>query len=80
VKQPFQEMGKRAAETLLALVHVPQVFDGGWYDQVTQAIPAAAVADALKAVQIQLPTRLVVRESCGARLQHPSSQLQLVTE
>jgi hypothetical protein len=38
----------RAAETLLALVHVPQVFDGGWYNEVTQAIPAATVADARK--------------------------------
>jgi LacI family transcriptional regulator len=68
VRQPFQEMGKSAAETLLALAHVPDSFDGGWYDQVTHAPAPRPELAALKSAHIQLPTELVVRESCGAQV------------
>ena len=66
VRQPFQEMGKRAAETLLALAETPRVFDGGWYDQVTLAARGRPDSATPGAIHIQLPTELVVRESCGA--------------
>jgi LacI family transcriptional regulator len=66
VRQPFQEMGRAAAETLLALAHVPESFDGGWYDQVTHAPAPRHELEALKMAHLQLPTELVVRESCGA--------------
>ena len=68
VRQPFQEMGKRAAETLLALAHAPNTFDGGWYDQITQPGAARSNGDALRTAHIQLPTELVVRESSGAHV------------
>ncbi|MGH2516417.1 MAG: LacI family DNA-binding transcriptional regulator [Ktedonobacterales bacterium] len=80
VKQPFQEMGKRAAETLLALVHAPQVFESGWYDQATQAMQTRPDGNTPKTVHIQLPTELVIRESCGAKAMEPSSKLQLIAE
>jgi LacI family transcriptional regulator len=66
VRQPFQEMGRRAAETLLALAHIPDEFDGGWYDQVTQRAAPRAAVEALRNAHIQLPTELVVRDSSGA--------------
>lgn len=86
VKQPFQEMGKQAAETLLALVHTPNTFDGGWYDQVTHAAPAWSEGDIFRTVHIQLPTELVVRESCGAKVekvanvQQPFAELQQIAD
>jgi LacI family transcriptional regulator len=80
VRQPFQEMGKRAAETLLALVNVPHSVNGGWYDQVTHAISTRPDLAALRTVHIQLPTELVVRESCGAQVHEPSSLLAPVAE
>jgi LacI family transcriptional regulator len=73
VRQPFQEMGRRAAETLLTLAHVPDMFDdgfdGGWYDQVTQGAASRPDVAALRAVHIQLPTELVVRESSGGQVE-----------
>lgn len=80
VRQPFQEMGKRAAQTLLALAHTPHTFDGGWYDQVTHGTHTHADADDPKAAHVQLPTELVVRESCGARLRDALPELRLVAE
>lgn len=80
VKQPFQEMGKRAAETLLALADAPRVFNGGWYGQVTQATAAKPSSEALKAVHIQLPTELIVRESCGARVAKPARKIHVAAE
>ena len=71
VRQPFQEMGKRAAETLLALVHAPNTFDGGWYDQITQSGAARSNGDAPRTAHVQLPTELVVRESSGAHVPRP---------
>ncbi|HEU5343280.1 MAG TPA: LacI family DNA-binding transcriptional regulator [Ktedonobacterales bacterium] len=75
VRQPFQEMGKRAAETLLSLANAPSGapsgFDSAWYDHLAGAPPAPA-RDPLRAAHIQLPTELVVRESCGAQERQPS--------
>jgi LacI family transcriptional regulator, galactose operon repressor len=76
VRQPFQEMGRQAAETLLALSQAPHTFDGGWYDQVTQASPTRPHIAPMKSIQQQLPTELVVRESSGVRLQQTPSQRQ----
>jgi LacI family transcriptional regulator len=76
VRQPFQEMGRRAAETLLALAHVHDVFDGGWYDQVTHALPPRLEVDALRSAHIQLPTELVVRESSGAQAREGAAELK----
>ncbi|WP_376794712.1 LacI family DNA-binding transcriptional regulator [Thermogemmatispora sp.] len=57
VKQPFYEIGRNAVELLLSLLH---------------AQPQQSVADAESGpqppIRIQLPTRLVIRESCGALL------------
>ncbi len=80
VRQPFQEMGKQAAETLLALAHAPQVFEGGWYDQVTPTTPAGAGTSATKIIQHQLPTELVVRESSGGARAPLSSPLEPVAD
>jgi LacI family transcriptional regulator len=74
VKQPFHEMGKRAAEMLLALADAPRVFDGGRHAQAVGASPAWLGIDGLRAVHIQLPTELIVRESCGARVHAPASE------
>jgi LacI family transcriptional regulator len=54
VHQPFFEMGSRAAELLLSLVEAS----------------GSAAQTAQRAVHIQLPTSLTVRESCGARAAH----------
>jgi LacI family transcriptional regulator len=67
VRQPFYEMGQAATRMLLSQVEAPR-------PTVTQrhtagaASPAlsAAVYPALEAVRVQLPSRLIVRESCGA--------------
>lgn len=80
VRQPFQEMGKRAAETLLALADAPQVFEGGWYDQAPHATPARSNVDTLRAVHIQLPTELVIRESCGAQARESFSEVQMIAD
>jgi len=55
VRQPFFEMGQRAAELLLAAVSAPRQ-PAGWHT--VQRAPAP--------IREFLPTRLVVRESCGA--------------
>ncbi len=80
VKQPFQEMGKRAAETLLLLADAPRMFEGGWYDQITNASYARSSIEALRAVHIQLPTELIVRESCGAQVHQGAPELQMFAE
>ncbi|HEV2236487.1 MAG TPA: LacI family DNA-binding transcriptional regulator [Ktedonobacterales bacterium] len=71
VKQPFQEMGRRAANVLLALAHVPKQLDDGWYNQFTHAIAARSDIEALREAHIQLPTELVVRDTCGGRAHEP---------
>jgi LacI family transcriptional regulator len=66
VQQPFFEMGQRAAETLLALVEAPRPSANGWPNSVAPFTQLAALSLKSKPTHIQLPTRLVVRESCGA--------------
>ena len=68
VRQPFETMGRMAAELLLSLVKAPQTLDAEWYERAPQAARARFSREALKAMQIQQPTELVVRESCGAYL------------
>ncbi|HLY30555.1 MAG TPA: LacI family DNA-binding transcriptional regulator [Ktedonobacterales bacterium] len=71
VRQPFELMGRAAAELLLSLVNTPHPFDGDWYSGVPQVARARMGQEALKAMQLQLPTELIVRATCGA--QAPSS-------
>jgi LacI family transcriptional regulator len=73
IRQPSFEMGQRGIELLLSLVATgensaaPQRF--AW----SKALPAAAAAQTSHppAVRIELPTSLIVRESCGARAHVP---------
>jgi len=69
VRQPFETMGRTAAELLLSLVNAPHSFDAEWYERAPQAARSRFSREALKAMQIQAPTELIVRESCGAQLQ-----------
>lgn len=69
VRQPFDEMGKRAAELLLTLVSAPRSFGAEWYERVPQVARARFGQETLKAMQAPFPTELVVRESCGAQAQ-----------
>ncbi|MEO7001064.1 MAG: LacI family DNA-binding transcriptional regulator, partial [Ktedonobacterales bacterium] len=69
VRQPFDAMGKSAAELLLTLVTTPHPFGADWYERVPQVARARFGQETLKAMQVQLPTELVVRESCGAQTQ-----------
>lgn len=66
VKQPFAEMGRSAAEMLLALVSAPRVFGGAAYSQMVSPVGARADIGLRQPMRIQWPTELVVRESCGA--------------
>lgn len=68
VKQPFAEMGRSAAEMLLALVSAPRTF-GGAYNQMSHTVGARADIGSRQPMRVQLPTELVVRESCGR--EHP---------
>jgi len=65
VRQPFQEMGKSAAELLLTLVSMPKNLNNGWYDPVSHLVRAHAGMDKKNPVHVQLPTELIIRESCG---------------
>lgn len=68
VAQPFYEMGRRSAELLLSLIEKPATLP------YTSLYPSSldqgdrTSGDDAPPVHIQLPTRLVVRESCGASL------------
>jgi len=73
VRQPFEQMGKMAAELLLTLVNTPHAIGADWYASVPQVARARVGREALKAMQTQLPTELVIRASCGAQTS-PSDQ------
>jgi LacI family transcriptional regulator len=62
VRQPFEEMGKRAAELLLALVDAPRALGPAWHDRLTHLARARGDTGA-DPIHIQLPTALVVRQS-----------------
>jgi len=66
VKQPFAEMGRSAAEMLLALVSAPRLFGGGAYSQMAQPVGTRAELGSRQPTRIQWPTELVVRASCGS--------------
>jgi LacI family transcriptional regulator len=77
VRQPFQEMGKSAAELLLTFVSMPKSFNGDWYDPISHLVRAHAEREMKRPVHMQLPTELVVRESCGAHAPSPQPEYHL---
>ncbi len=65
VRQPFQEMGKRAAELLLWLIDLPR--NGGDERRKPPSLePPARIRGYTPPLHIQLETSLVIRQSCGA--------------
>lgn len=77
VKQPFAEMGRSAAEMLLALVSAPRLFGGGAYSQMAQPVGTRADLGSRQPTRIQWPTELVVRASCGSEHAGASSADQI---
>lgn len=65
VRQPFSDMGKRAIEMLFGLIEQAQAVRRG-----RQQHKAALVNET--APRVELPTSLVIRESCGASQPRPS--------
>lgn len=73
VRQPFNEMGQQAIKLLLSLLDTQRPGNGTWHAPGSNSrnngflTPSQAEeAEQQKPVHIQLPTRLVVRASCGA--------------
>ncbi len=66
IRQPYFEMGQRGIELLLSMLDTPDV-------PLTPSAPGGEGEETLSAatqpVRIQLPTSLIVRESCGATYQ-----------
>jgi LacI family transcriptional regulator len=79
VKQPFEEMGKSAAELLLALVDAPRVLGPAWHDRVAHLARARGGTGA-DPIHIQLPTELVIRQSSGERARVPTPELPIPVE
>jgi LacI family transcriptional regulator len=77
VRQPFQEMGKSAAELLLTLISMPKSLSGGWYDPISHLVRAHAQMEPKSLVHVKLPTELVIRQSCGAGSAVPVSDFQM---
>ena len=77
VKQPFEEMGRSAAEMLLALVSAPRLFGGGAYSQSVRPVGARADIGTQQPMRVQWPTELVVRASCGEEHSHPGAEFQI---
>jgi LacI family transcriptional regulator len=65
VRQPFQEMGKRAAELLLWLIDLPRP-DADERRNSSTFAPPSLIRGYTPPLHIQLETSLVVRQSCGA--------------
>jgi len=67
IRQPFHEMGQCAAELLLSMLDPQYEFSEDWrrFSTNYQSSPTASL-EKDRPLQIQLPTDLVVRESCGA--------------
>jgi LacI family transcriptional regulator len=63
VYQPFYEMGQRAAELLLALVDTPRYINGPNYNGRVLDAHSTLITEPIR---IKMPTRLIVRASCGA--------------
>jgi LacI family transcriptional regulator len=64
IRQPFAEMGSRAAELLIAAVRAGDEPAGGEGADVEQAGGPSAGA-AADQVRLEMPTSLIVRSSCG---------------
>ncbi|HEY7124855.1 MAG TPA: LacI family DNA-binding transcriptional regulator [Ktedonobacterales bacterium] len=67
VSQPFQEMGKRAAELLLWLVDLPHNEGEKRHKTLLPLEPPMPLPGYNVPLHIQLETSLAVRQSCGAR-------------
>jgi LacI family transcriptional regulator len=73
VRQPYFEMGQHAIELLLSMLDTPGIptsSQGGAPTMTKEAVGGMSLTDA-QPLRIQLPTTLIVRESCGAH--HRSS-------
>jgi LacI family transcriptional regulator len=66
VRQPFQEMGKRAAELLLWLIGLPRNV-GDERRRPPSLEPPLPLRGYTPPLNLQLETSLVIRQSCGAR-------------
>jgi LacI family transcriptional regulator len=70
VRQPFNEMGQQAIKLLLSLLDAQRPGNGTWHapgsNSRNNGFLTPSQAEQQKPVHIQLPTRLVVRASCGA--------------
>lgn len=71
VHQPFRDMGRCATELLLSLLDPQCAFPSHWASFAASYLPAGPLPgeedeEMERPLQIQLPTNLVVRESCGA--------------
>jgi LacI family transcriptional regulator len=66
VRQPFQEMGQRAAQLLLSLVDAGQVVEKYTLEEGETGEAPFPLSVPKNPIRLQLPTALVVRESCGA--------------
>ena len=70
IHQPFRDMGRCATELLLSLLDPQYVFPSYWASFAASYLPSGTLNSEEeegmeKPLQIQLPTNLVVRESCG---------------
>jgi LacI family transcriptional regulator len=79
VKQPFEEMGKSAAELLLALVDAPRALESAWHDRMAHLARARSGAGA-DPMHVLLPTELVIRESTGTHARVPADALVIPIE
>jgi LacI family transcriptional regulator len=76
IRQPFREMGQCAVELLLSLLDPQYTFSDDWKKFAINYQPVASATrekDGEAPMQIQLPTELIVRESCGVAPTVPSS-------
>jgi LacI family transcriptional regulator len=64
IRQPIYEMGKCGMELLLSLLSTSQEQTSGVWQPVTARIGEATQLH--QPTRIELPTSLVIRESCGA--------------
>jgi LacI family transcriptional regulator len=67
IRQPFQEMGQRAAELLLWLVDQPHNEGEKRFGPLRPLEPPLLLPGYNAPLHIQLETSLVIRQSCGAR-------------
>lgn len=66
VRQPFYEIGMTAVKLLLSFIDPQLTYNGKQGDSLPQQKLPPARGDANDPIRYQLPTSLIVRESCGA--------------